>query len=76
MPKLSRINWKKFEKFLLFVGCEFIRENGDHRIYQKKGIARPIVLPRRKELELFIIHNNIRLLGINIKEYEIILKNM
>ncbi len=76
MSKLSRIHWKKFEKFLLCVGCEFMREKGDHRIYWKQGLARPIVLPRRKQLELFIIHNNIRLLGINAKEYTIILKNL
>lgn len=75
MPKISRIHWKKFEKFLLYVGCEFVREKGDHRVYWKQGISRPIV-PRRKQFELFIIHNNIRLLGITAKEYEIILKNL
>jgi predicted RNA binding protein YcfA (HicA-like mRNA interferase family) len=76
MPKLSRIHWKKFEKFLLYVGCEFVREKGDHRVYSKQGLSRPVILPRRKQLELFIIHNNIRLLGITAKEYDIILKRI
>lgn len=76
MPKISRIHWKKFEKFLLYTGCEFVREKGDHRVYWKQGLSRPIVLPRRKQLELFIIHNNIRLLGITAEEYNIILKNL
>lgn len=76
MPKLSRIHWKKFEKFLLFVGCEFVREKGDHRIYWKQGLPRPIVVPRRNQLEIFIVLNNLRLLGIGAKEYEIILKSL
>jgi predicted RNA binding protein YcfA (HicA-like mRNA interferase family) len=76
MPKISRIHWKKFEKFLLYVGCEFVREKGDHRVYQKQGLPRPIILPRRKQLELFIIHNNIRLLGISAKEYDLVLKRL
>lgn len=76
MSKISRIHWKKFEKFLLHVGCEFVREKGDHRIYWKEGLIRPIVLPRRKQLELFVIQNNIRLLGITAKEYDVILKSL
>lgn len=76
MPKLSRIHWKKFEKFLLCVGCEFMREKGDHRIYWKQGLPRPIVVPRRNQLEIFIILNNLRLLGISAKEYEMILKSL
>lgn len=34
MPKITPINWKTFEKFLLFVGCEFKRQKGDHRVYR------------------------------------------
>ncbi|MDQ5949470.1 MAG: hypothetical protein QG589_596 [Patescibacteria group bacterium] len=69
MPKISRVHWKKFEKFLLYVGCEFVREKGDHRIYYRHGLTRPIVLPRRSQLEIFIIQNNIRLLGLSQKQY-------
>lgn len=42
MPKITVIHWKKFDKFLLEVGCTFIREKGDHRIYWRKDLLRPI----------------------------------
>jgi len=67
--KLGRIHWKKFERFLLYVGCEFISEEGDHRKYSKKGILRSIIIPREKNLPQFIILNNLRTLGISREEY-------
>jgi hypothetical protein len=56
--KLGKVHWKKFEKWLLSVGCKFISETGDHRKYYKPGILRPI-----------IILNNLRILGISRDEY-------
>ncbi|OHA24301.1 MAG: hypothetical protein A3B11_02375 [Candidatus Taylorbacteria bacterium RIFCSPLOWO2_01_FULL_44_26] len=67
--KLARIHWKKFEKFLLSVGCEFVSEEGDHRKYHKPGILRSVIIPREKDLPQFIILNNLRTLGISRKEY-------
>ncbi|MEK7624309.1 MAG: type II toxin-antitoxin system HicA family toxin [Patescibacteria group bacterium] len=69
MPKLSPIHWKKFEKFVLFVGCKFKREKGDHRIYWRDDLKRPIVFPRDSELPVFVIKNNLRILNIGVKEY-------
>lgn len=67
--KLKRIHWKEFEKFLISVGCEFVSEEGDHRKYLRKGLLRPIIIPREKELPQFIILNNLRILGISREEY-------
>jgi len=67
--RLGRVHWKKFEKFLLSVGCKFISEEGDHRKYHKSGILRPIIIPREKELPQFIVLNNLRTLGISREEY-------
>lgn len=69
MGHLGSIHWKKFEKFLLREGCTFKREKGDHRIYWKEGMNRPIVVPRDKELPAFIILNNLRLLGISKEDF-------
>ncbi len=76
MPRLTPIHWKKFEKFLLYIGCSFKREKGDHRIYWREGIKRPIVIPREKQLPIFVIRNNLRVLGIGVKEYLEILKRI
>ena len=67
--KLGRIHWKKFEKFLFSVGCEFVSEEGDHRKYYKKGLLRPIIIPREKSLPQFIILNNLRVLGVSREDY-------
>lgn len=69
MPKIRSISWKEFEKFLLKIGCKFKREKGDHRIYWKEGIKRPIVIPRDTSLPAFIILNNLKVLGISRDDY-------
>ncbi len=76
MPKITAVRWKKFEKFLLAVGCVFKREKGDHRIYWRKGLSRPIVLPRDIQLPVFVIQNNLRLLGISREQYLEILERI
>ncbi len=68
MAHLTPISWKKFEKFLLFVGCRFEREKGDHRIYWRDDLKRPVVIPR-SELPIFIIRNNLRVLNLKPEEY-------
>ena len=75
MSHIQSIHWKEFEKFLLSIGCEFKREKGDHRIYWKSGIKRPIVIPRDTSLPAFIILNNLRVLGISREEYLKKIKN-
>ena len=76
MSGIRSISWKKFEKFILFVGCYFERERGDHRIYWRDGLKRPIVFPKNKNLPVFIIRNNLRTLGMSVEEYIEILKNL
>ncbi len=69
MPKITPPHWKKFEKFLLSVGCKFDRERGDHRIFYKEGIERSIVVPRYNSLPIFIVLKNLKTLGISREEY-------
>ena len=69
MTRIQSIHWKEFEKFLLKIGCVFKREKGDHRVYWKEGIKRPIVVPRDTSLPAFIVSNNLRLLGVSREEY-------
>jgi predicted RNA binding protein YcfA (HicA-like mRNA interferase family) len=69
MAGIAQISWKEFEKFLKFVGCTFLREKGDHRIWTRDGLKRPIVVPRDMSVQPYIIRNNLRLLNISVKEY-------
>lgn len=76
MPRLNPVSWKEFEKFLVFVGCVFEREHGDHRIYSRADLKRPVVVVKEKSIPVFIIRNNLRVLGISTKEYLEILKGV
>lgn len=70
MTRLAPVHYRKFERFLLSVGCRFVRQKGDHRIYVKEGLPRPLVVPAVKyKYQFFIIRNNLRLLNISIEEY-------
>ncbi len=76
MPKISPIHWKKFEKFIKFIGCSYKRTKGDHLIYWRSDLKRPIVFPKDTEIPVFVIRNNLRVLGVNVEEYKEILKRI
>jgi predicted RNA binding protein YcfA (HicA-like mRNA interferase family) len=76
MPKISPIHWKKFEKFLKFIGCTYKRTRGDHLIYGRSGLKRPIVFPKDTEIPVFVIRNNLRILEMGVEEYAEILKRL
>jgi predicted RNA binding protein YcfA (HicA-like mRNA interferase family) len=67
--KIGSVHWKKFEEFLFSLGCTFKREKGDHRVYSKAGLKRPIIVPRDTELPPGIVLNNIRTLGVSKEIY-------
>jgi len=69
MPSLKPISWRKFEKFVLYVGCHFTRKKGDHRVYQREDLKRPVIFPEDSEIPVFIIRNNLRTLGISHNDY-------
>ena len=69
MARLTPIHYKKFEAFLIYIGCKFDRQRGDHRIYKREGLQRPLVIPADKDIPVFIIRNNLRTLGMKPEEY-------
>lgn len=69
MSRLVPVHWKRFEKFVLYIGCHFERQSGDHLIYWRSDLKRPVVFPKDKEIPVFIIRNNLRTLGMNVEEY-------
>ncbi|MEK6732031.1 MAG: type II toxin-antitoxin system HicA family toxin [Candidatus Omnitrophota bacterium] len=76
MSRLTPIDYKKFERFLKAVGCEFIRQKGDHRIYRRADLKRPVIIPAIKDIPIFVILNNLRILGMSREEYLSILENL
>ncbi len=69
MPKITPIPWQDFDHVLLKAGCYYDHTIGDHRIYKRSDLKRPIVIPQDDDVPVFIIKNNIKTLGISRDEY-------
>jgi predicted RNA binding protein YcfA (HicA-like mRNA interferase family) len=76
MSHIAPISWKKFEKFLFYIGCKLSRQKGDHLIYSRPDLKRPVVVPKENEIPVFVIRNNLRILNIASGEYLEILKQI
>ena len=50
-------------------GFSCVRIEGDHYVYTKDGVARPIVIPDWREVPVFIIKNNLRSANMSREEY-------
>jgi predicted RNA binding protein YcfA (HicA-like mRNA interferase family) len=70
MPRKLRVSSKKFEKFIIANGCVYVRTKGDHHIYHRKDLFRPIVIPIRDTLPLMVVENNLATLGISYDDFE------
>lgn len=69
MPKVSPVPWKVLVKFFERQGWVFDRMSGDHIVYIKPGHVRPVVIPKVKEVQTFIILNNLKTAKIPREEY-------
>jgi len=76
MLSIRPIHWRRFEKFLLHIGCEFRGIKGDHRKYRKPNLDRPIIIPMKDNLPIDIITTNLKTLGIRREEYLKILESL
>ena len=50
-------------------GFQCVRIEGDHFVYTKQGITRPVIIPDWKEIPVFIIKNNMRTAGMTREKY-------
>ena len=76
MSKIAPIHYRKLVKVLELSGCKFQRLKGDHLIYTKAGISRPLVIPKYKEVPVFVIKNNLRAARISRERYLELLKEI
>jgi len=69
MPKKQNVTNRQFQKFLIYVGCVLKRIRGDHFVYTRPDLIRPIIVPIDNPLPQFIVKNNLDLLGISWKKF-------
>lgn len=71
-PTTYQIQVKVFEA----AGCQYVRTRGDHLIYHYPGAIRPIVIPKYKEAPVFIIRNNMNIIGMPRERYFALLEEI
>ena len=76
MPRLTPVHYRRLSKVFEMQGFVYVRTHGDHLVYQKKGITRPIIIPIYKEIPEFIILKNLKTAGITRNEYLKLLKEI
>lgn len=65
MPKLSPVGYQRLVKVFEADGFQLVRVEGDHMVFSKPGVIRPVVIPRYAAVPVFIIKNNLRTAGMS-----------
>ena len=69
MPAVRPIHFQRLIRVFELDGFRFARQDGDHRIYVKAGVKRPIVIPTYHAVPVFIIKNLLRTSGLSRERY-------
>lgn len=70
MNNLRNVPLKLFRDFLLYKGLKIIRTNGGHEIWGGQVLKRPIIIQTHiNPVPEFIIKNNLRNMGLNVKDF-------
>lgn len=65
MPSLRPTPYTTLVKVFERDGFLFNRQRGDHLIYTKPGVRRPLVIPAYDEVPVFVIKNLLRTAGMS-----------
>ena len=74
MSKINPTHWRKLVKVFERNGWFLDRIAGDHLVYVKLGHTRPVIISKVKEVQVFIIANNLKTAKISREEYFKLLK--
>ncbi len=69
MPALRPVPYTTLVRIFERDGFAFRRQHGDHLIYTKPGVKRPLVIPSYPEVPVFIIKNLLRTAGMSRERY-------
>ena len=69
MSKLRPVSYKQLVKVFEADGFRCVRTEGDHMVFTKPGVIRPLVIPNYAAVPVFIIKNNLRTAGMSRERY-------
>ena len=69
MTKIYPTDWKTQVKIFELYGCRYKRKKGSHHVLTCPGAKRAVVIPEYDEIDIDIIKNNMRTVGMSREEY-------
>lgn len=69
MAKIPPVDWKTLLKIFELYGCQYMRKKGSHHILRYPGATRSVVIPEYDEIDIDIIKNNMRTVGMTREQY-------
>ena len=76
MPALRPVPYTTLARIFERDGFTFRRQRGDHLIYTKPNVKRPLVIPAYQEVPVFIIKNLLRTAGMSRERYFDLLQDL
>ena len=76
MNRVTPVGYRKLAKIFEAAGFTLSRQRGDHLVYVKQGVKRPVIIPKYKQVPVFIILNNLRSAGLTREDYFKLLKKI
>ena len=74
LGKLKPVDWQTLEKIFEADGFRFDRQKGSHRTYVKADVARPVIIPKYRQIGPDIIKANMRTANMSRAKYMALLK--
>jgi len=74
--RITPIDWKTLMKIFEAFGCKYKRKHGSHHILSYPGAKRVVVIPEYDEVDVEIIKNNMRTVGMTREQYFDLLKKI
>jgi predicted RNA binding protein YcfA (HicA-like mRNA interferase family) len=76
MSRITPIGYKTLLKVFQMFGCQYKRKEGSHHILIYPGAKRAVVIPEYDEVDVEIIKNNMRTVGMTREQYFGLLKKV
>ncbi|MBI4745543.1 MAG: type II toxin-antitoxin system HicA family toxin [Deltaproteobacteria bacterium] len=69
MARITPADYKTLLKIFQKFGCVYKRKEGSHHILTRPGAKRAVVIPEYEEIDIEIIKNNMRTVGMTREQY-------
>jgi len=76
LKRIFPTGWKTQVKIFEKFGCKFVRQKGDHLIFNHPNARRPVIIPKYDEVPVTIIRVNMKTVGMSREKYLESLNNL